>query len=123
MNAKDFSVAQRQALLDLAVLAMYSDRHLATAEDDRLRRLLTTLVPGSDYDRDQAFDAAVARVRPHLGSAEKVRVFIVKHAEVFADAPLRKRAVEIIDDLLASDSKVTDEENRCAATLREVFGL
>jgi len=34
MNLKDFTEQQRQAVLDLAMLAMYADGHLASAEGD-----------------------------------------------------------------------------------------
>ncbi len=121
MNLTDFSPLQQQALLDLAVLAMYADGHLASAEDDRLSRLLVAYGQRSEYDRNQAFDAAVARVRPHLGSAEKMRVFIVNQAGVFETASLRQYAVDVLDDLLASDNKVTEAESRCAAAIHEAF--
>lgn len=121
MNLKDFSPLQQQALLDLAVLAMYADGHLASVEDDRLSRLLAAYGQRSEYDRNQAFDAAVARVRPHLGSAEKMRVYIVKQADLFGTSALRQTVVDILDDLLASDNQVTEAENRCAAVIHEVF--
>ncbi|MEI6727854.1 MAG: hypothetical protein WCN81_16750, partial [Actinomycetes bacterium] len=37
MNLPDFTNEQREALLDLLVLAMYADGHLASAEEARSR--------------------------------------------------------------------------------------
>ena len=62
MDLKSFNEAQRQALLDLAVLAMYSDQHLAAAEQERVERLLTSMGLNSDYERAAQYDASIARV-------------------------------------------------------------
>ena len=62
MHPKEFTTTQQHALLDLAMLAMYADGHLASAEDARVHRLLEMLGHGTEYDRNQQYDAAVSSV-------------------------------------------------------------
>ena len=47
VNTKGFSAEQQSALLDLLVLGMYQDRHLALAEDRRVQSLLKSFDFGS----------------------------------------------------------------------------
>ena len=81
MDLKTFTDAQRQALLDLAVLAMYADGHLSTAEHERVERLLTGMGLTSDYERAALYDASVSRVSRHSGTLEAVRAHARKLAE------------------------------------------
>ena len=73
MNIKDFTEPQMQALLDLAMLAMYADGHLASAEDERVHRLLRAMGFATDYDCDKHYDASIARVSRHSQTAESAR--------------------------------------------------
>ena len=63
MNLADFNDAQRQALLDLTMLAMYADGILAAVEDEQVGRLLTALGCDTDYDRAKQYDASDSRGR------------------------------------------------------------
>jgi hypothetical protein len=71
------------AFLDLAMLAMYADGHLASAEDERVHRLLTAMGLGADYERNAQYDAAVSRIRRHSQTAEAVRTHVLTLAESF----------------------------------------
>ena len=73
MNLKDLNDQQRKALLDLAMLAMYSDGHLASAEDERVHRLLGAMGYDEESARNREYDAAVARVSRHAGTAAGAR--------------------------------------------------
>src|SRR3954454_9980154 len=67
---KDFSAPQKQALLDLAMLAMYADGHLAISEDERVNRLLGSMGFTSDVERTAAYDASISRIARHSQTAE-----------------------------------------------------
>ena len=123
MNLQGFTELQKQALLDLLVLGMYSDRHLASAEDDRLERLLASFQFPTDYARQQFVDASFTRVRQRPITAEGVRAFVGELAALFPDQATRLLAVEALENLLASDQRVTEEETRFGAVVKEVFGV
>src|SRR5687768_5260813 len=95
MNLNDFTEAQRQALLDLAMLAMYADGHLAAAEDERIQRLLTAMGFSTDYDRGKHFDASVSRVSRHSATAAAARAHAESLAKTFATREQRRRVHDI----------------------------
>lgn len=121
MNIKDFSEAQREALLDLVTLAMYADAHLAQAEDERMMRLLGKLGLPSDYERSRQYDAAVARVSRHSQSADKARAYALERAEVFSTHEQRRLVSQALDDIVTSDTHVSDKENSFISLVREAL--
>jgi uncharacterized tellurite resistance protein B-like protein len=122
VNTKGFSDEQKAALTDLLVLGMYQDRHVASAEDERIKTLLASFGLGSEYARQQFVDAAFARVNQHPQTTESVRTTIFECAAKFKEAQ-RKQALDALAELLASDNKVTNEENRFLVMVEEAMGL
>jgi hypothetical protein len=68
-----FSAAQKQALFDLLILAMYADGHLSSVEDEQLQKLLAGMGFVDEIDRQREFDAAVTRIRPSMQSIYKAK--------------------------------------------------
>jgi uncharacterized tellurite resistance protein B-like protein len=123
MNLKDLTEQQQQALLDLAMLAMYADGHLASAEDERILRLLTTMGFGTDYDRGKQYDAAIGRVSRYSQTASAARTHITTLAQVFTTREQRRSVLDVLDGLVSSDSRVAPQESRYLAVVREVFQM
>jgi uncharacterized tellurite resistance protein B-like protein len=121
MTLANFNEPQRQALLDLVVLAVYADGHVASGEDERVRRLLDGMGVVSDYERNRLFDASVTRVRQHVKTAETVRAHAVDLARNFATTEHRGEVEGIVDDVLASDSQVAPEEAQFATIVKAVL--
>lgn len=123
MNLDDFTDPQREALLDLAMLAMYADGHLAAAEDERVHRLLGALGFNTDYDRNKHYDTAVSRVSRHSQTAASAREYTAGLAQSFTAREQRQQVLGILDDLLTSDSQVAPKESSYLGIVREAFLL
>jgi len=121
MNIKDFTEAQKQALLDLTMLAMYADGHLAKAEDVRVHRLLDGLGYGTEYDRDKQYDAAISRVSRQALTAAGAKEHAVKLAEVFTVPEQRLKVHELLGDLVTSDSRVSLQEGEFLSVVRDAL--
>lgn len=111
MNTKGLSDEQKAALIDLLILGMYQDGHIAAAEDARVNLLLASFQLPSDYARQQFADASFGRVNKHLSTPEAVRSAVFACASHFKSEAQRRQALDTLAELLASDSKVTKEEN------------
>ena len=121
MNLKDFNPSQRQALLDLAMLAMYSDGHLATTEDERVHRLLASLGFDEESEQNRQYDAAVSRIIRHSETVAAARTHAVTLAKTFATRDHRQRVQKVLDDLISSDNKVAPQEQTYLAVIQEAF--
>lgn len=111
MNTKGLSDQQKSALTDLLILGMYQDGHIAAAEDARVSLLLASFELPSDYERQQFADASFGRMNKHLGTPEAVRSAVFECASHFKNEAQRRQALDALAELLASDNRVTTQEN------------
>ena len=119
---KTFSEEQKRALLDLAMLAMYSDGHLTGVEDQRITQLLGLLGFATGYSANQAYDAAVARARQHSANAGEARSYVTTLAALFTDGTQKQRVISLLEDLVTSDRKVEPKEDSYMRMIRGAFG-
>lgn len=119
MNTQTLNEAQKQAVLDLLVLAMYG--HLASVEDARVQRWLSSVGANSEYDRNRLFDAAVSRVRTHIGSPEKAAAHAAALAATFTTHDQRRGVHSALVDLMTSDTRVAAAENAFLSVIEEKF--
>jgi uncharacterized tellurite resistance protein B-like protein len=123
MNLKTLNEQPRLAFLDLLVLGMYSDGHLAAVEEAKIRDLLGEMGVEADSDRDLEIDTAVTRVRKHTSSSESAREYAASLARVFQAKDQRRQVLDRLNDLLASDKNVTASESTFAAVVVEALRL
>lgn len=123
MDLKSFSDVQRRAVLDLAILAMYADAHLATTEHARVERLLSAMGLVEEWERAAEFDAAVSRVRPYTGSPEAARTYGMALVRIFGEPEQRKMVHALLHDLVASDGKLSPQEGVFLGAVREALAL
>ncbi|MEW6157909.1 MAG: tellurite resistance TerB family protein [Verrucomicrobiota bacterium] len=123
MDIKKLSLEQQQAVLDLMVLAMYSDGHLTSAEDERVTRLLQSMGHASEYERTRQYDAAVTRIRQQVQKPEDAQTHAARLSQRFSSREQRVGVYQLLEEILASDEGVTPPENSFLSTVRDAFHL
>lgn len=120
---KDLTPAQRRALLDLLVLAMYVDGHLASSEDVGLRRILGEMGFKSVYDRNKEFDASVTRVRPYAETGDMARKHAATLVVVFGTAEQRQYVASALAEFMVSDHAINAQESRLLTAVKEMLSI
>ncbi len=110
---------QQQALLDLAMLAMYADGHLASAEDERVHRLLAAMGFATDWDRGKHYDASISRVSRHSQSAESARTYAATLSRSFSTPEHRRFVQATLNEIVTSDNSVAPQERSFLSLVRE----
>lgn len=123
MNLADFNDAQRQALLDLTMLAMYADGNLAAVEDEQVGRLLTAMGCDTDYDRAKHYDASVSRISRHSTTTDAARAHARQLARQFTSPEHRRQVLDVLDDLVTSDRSIAAKECGFLAVVREALQM
>ncbi len=121
MNITDFTDHQKQALLDLSMLAMYADGHLAGAEDERVYRLLRAMGSATDVDHRMLYAASISRVSRHSQNAESARAYAATLAQSFPAVEQRRWVQATLDDVVTSDAKISSQESGFLSVIREVL--
>jgi hypothetical protein len=118
-----FTAAQKQALFDLLILAMYADGHLTSFEDEQLQKLLAALGFTDEIDRQREFDAAVTRIRPALQSIYKAKELALGLADEFTARPQQKLVFAAVEKIMTFDNNISTWENTLLSELRMKFRL
>jgi len=123
MNLTTLTEPQRSALVDLLVLGMYSDGHLAAAEELKIRQAIGRLGIEGESDIDRAFDASVTRVRQHAANAQAASAYATNLAQAFPARDQRRQAHDLVNAVLESDRHIAATESEFATTVREALRL
>jgi uncharacterized tellurite resistance protein B-like protein len=123
MEISRLTTEQREALIDLLIVAMYADGHLDLIEDARLNRLLTAMGFETDYDRQRKLDETITRLREYSQSAELARKHAVQLARHFTDPEQRRGVFQLLEQQISSDNNVVPAEHQFLSAIREVFQM
>ena len=118
-----FSATQKQALLDLLILAMYADGHLSSVEDEQLQKLLAAMGFVEEPARQREFDAAVTRIRPSIQSIYKAKELALGLADEFTARPQQKQVFAAVEQIMTFDHNISTWENTLLMELRMKFRL
>jgi uncharacterized tellurite resistance protein B-like protein len=123
LDMQGFTATQREALLDLLVLAMYLDGNLAKVEEARVQQLLTAMGFATEYDRNRQFDASVTRVRRESQTAQAVKACSARLAANFSLPDQQRRVYRMLRELTALDGNISSEESEFLLAVKNVFGI
>lgn len=123
MEISRLSDQQRQALLDLLILAMYADGRLDLVEDARLQRLLASMGVDTEYDRDRILDESITRLREHSKNSETARARAIQLAQYFTDAEQCRGVYQVLEQQMNSDNNVAPAERDFLSAMRQALHL
>ena len=118
-----FSTAQKHALFDLLILAMYAYGHLSSIEDEQLQKLLAGMGFLDELDWQREFDAAVTRIRPCIQSIHKAKTQALLLANEFTDRAQQTKVLAAVHQIMSSDFNVSTWESTLLSELRMKFRL
>ena len=123
IDLTSFSIAQREAFLDLIILAMYADGHLSSVEEEHLQNLLAAMGFVDEIDRAREIDGAVTKIRPNIQSIHKAKELALKLAGVFTIRSQQVKVYAAVEQLMTSDNNISTWENTLLMELRMKFRL
>ena len=113
---------QTNAILDLLVLGMYADGHLALGEDERLHDFLHRQGIASEDERRQNIGEAVTRVERPGGDETARRRRLAELAARLDTPAARSLALSTLERLLCVDEKYPPGEEHFWNEVRRAFG-
>ncbi len=114
--------AQREALIDLLLLAMFEDRHLSLNEDAQLHEQMDTLRWESGAEIEIYVDDRTAAIRKMRSSPEAKEDLIQSINERLGDAEAKQRAFYLCESMVFADGH-GEGDLRFLDHCREIMGL
>ena len=110
---------QREALLDLLVLTMFIDRHVASSESKLIRQEGKALSWEAPLPFEHFVDAAKQRARRVLDDVRATDSYLTDIARRLGSEEARSRAYHACVELVGIDGKQTEEELQLLERLRD----
>jgi uncharacterized tellurite resistance protein B-like protein len=123
MEIARLTAQQRQALIDLLILAMYADGHLDLGEDARIERVLTAMGFGTEYDRGKQLDEAITRLREYSQNPQVARSRAMQLAQSFTEPEHRRGLYQLLEQQVNSDTSVVPAEHEFLSAIRTALGI
>lgn len=105
-----FTQGEREAIVDLLLLSIYSDNHISYAESVELEDSIKNMGWESDIPSETYIQTATARARSARISETATNDFLEFIATRLESPPAKTRALELLDRLLASDGTSDSEK-------------
>jgi hypothetical protein len=112
---------QREAIVDLLLLGMYADRHVAVAEQEFLAAAIATLGWDEFYSPEIYFQRVVPTVREVLGNADRTCGFLQNISARLDQVDVMKFAIEKFSTLIALDGVTEASEAVLFDAVMEIF--
>jgi hypothetical protein len=113
--------AQREAIVDLLLLGMYADRHIAVAEQEFLAEAIAQMGWDEFYSPEIYFQRVVPTVREVLGNVDRTRSFLQSISARLDQVELMKFAIEKFSTLIALDGVTEESEAVLFDQVMETF--
>ena len=109
-SSDELNQDQREAIVDLLLLAMYADNKLTFKEDEFFKAETHRFAWDSVLTLDNYIDDATVKVRNALQAAMDRKEFLASIAARLSDPNVRDRALELCERLLICDEEGRDQE-------------
>jgi hypothetical protein len=123
MEISRLTEQQRHALLDVLILATYSDARMDLEEDARLERLLASMGIDTEYDRGKILDESITRLREYSQNPKLARDHAVRLVQIFTDPEQRRGVYQILERQVNSDNSVVPAEHEFLSAVHKALRL
>jgi hypothetical protein len=112
---------QREAIVDLLLLGIYADCHIAVSEQEFLVEAIATLGWDEFYSPDIYFQRVVPTVREVLGNVDRTRGFLQDISVRLDQVDVMKFAIEQFSALIALGGVTEESEALLFDQVMEIF--
>lgn len=114
--------SQREALLDLLVLGMFIDRHVANAEGQFIREQALGLEWEAVRSMESFIDASMRRARDVMGSENATGAYLEDIALRLATDEAKQKALQVCEELMTADGQLAEREQELLTQVKEQLG-
>ena len=118
---QDVTQNEREAIIELLMMIMYSDKTLKLAEDEAIKEYTSSIKWESPLSLEFYFGKVTPKIRTALSDEGKMNAFL-KDINTRIESELVKAQVLLVcNDLAMADSEFSSEEKELLTNISKVF--
>ncbi len=118
---KDTKQSEREAVIELMIITMYSDKSLKVAEEDMINQYLESITWESGVSKEQFLAKTFPKVRNAITDKQKIRVLLEDINSRIGSDEMKSQLLSTCSDLALADGEISEEEKEFLAELAKIL--
>jgi uncharacterized tellurite resistance protein B-like protein len=117
----DVTQNEREAIVELLMMVMYSDKSLKLAEDEAIKEYASSIKWESPLSLEFYFGKVTPKIRTALSDKEKMNAFLQDINTRIESEAVKSQVLLVCNDLAMADSEFSPEEKELVKKISQVF--
>ncbi|MBE9211467.1 tellurite resistance TerB family protein [Plectonema cf. radiosum LEGE 06105] len=120
---QDLTQNEREAIIELMMMTMYSDKNLKLAEDEIIQKYVSNIKWESPLSLDFYFGKVTPKIRTALQDKEKMSDFLTDINNRLESEAVKSQVLQLCNDLAIADADFSSEEKELLEHISQVFQI
>ncbi|MEB3215868.1 MAG: TerB family tellurite resistance protein [Nostocales cyanobacterium 94392] len=120
---QDLTQNEREAIIELMMMTMYSDKNLKLAEDEIIQKYVSNIKWESPLSLDFYFGKVTPKIRTALQDKEKMSDFLADINNRLESETVKTQVLQLCNDLAIADADFSSEEKELLEHISQVFQI
>ena len=118
---QDVSQNEREAIIELMMMTMYSDKTLKLSEDEVIQEYTSSIKWESPLSLDFYFAKITPKIRAALVDKEKMNTFLQEINNRIETEAIKSQVLKLCNDLAMADEEFSVEEKELLEKISRIF--
>ena len=118
---QDVSQNEREAIIELMMMTMYSDKTLKLSEDEVIQEYTSSIKWESPLSLDFYFAKITPKIRAALADKEKMNTFLQEINNRIETEAIKSQVLKLCNDLAMADEEFSVEEKELLEKISRIF--
>ena len=120
---QDVTQNEREAIIELMMMTMYSDKTLKLSEDEVIQEYTENIKWESPLSLEFYFGKVTPKIRAALGDKEKMTAFLEDVNNRIETEAVKSQVLKLCNDLAMADEEFSVEEKELLEHISQVFQI
>ncbi|MEM7714624.1 MAG: TerB family tellurite resistance protein [Cyanobacteria bacterium P01_A01_bin.68] len=120
---QDVTQNEREAIIELMMMTMYSDKNIKLAEDEVIKEYASNIKWESPLSLEFYLGKVTPKIRTALESKEKTTAFLEEVNTRIESEAVKSQVLKLCNDVAMADSEFSVEEKELLENISQVFQI
>ncbi|MGD1909962.1 MAG: TerB family tellurite resistance protein [Rivularia sp. (in: cyanobacteria)] len=119
----DVTQDEREAIIELMIMTMYSDKNIKLAEDEVIKEYASNIKWESPLSLEFYLGKVTPKIRTALEDKEKTTAFLEEVSTRIENEAVKSQVLKLCNDVAMADSEFSVEEKELLENISQIFQI
>ena len=120
---QDVTQNEREAIIELMIMTMYSDKNIKLAEDEVIKEYASNIKWESPLSLEFYLGKVTPKIRTALEDKEKTTAFLEEVSTRIENEAVKSQVLKLCNDVAMADSEFSVEEKELLENISQIFQI